>query len=403
MQKKQIFISIIILLVMIGLLVTVSDSSADNLATQKSLISENVAYANFLSKLDSTSPNAILLAKNELFSRFRGKEDESANDAFRAFSKFYTDTVSGLDNGFSSKPYFQEVLSKIAEATGLDDNPFPAFDKLDSASAREIKKKYAPALKELYQYRKAGLNFGQAEGTWYMQSDPDFLQAAASITTGDYKDYLRFNAKECKQKIAEDGGILITWEELRKRIIREENFSKQHPQLPEVEKNIKGSISWMMNVYLAGIENSSIDNYGVQLAPEVRNSYETFLKENSSSQYYNAVKDVHAIWAKNNFKTSRELVDYLKEKGYGQFTYMLEKGLPESQSSNTNPNSESNLQSRIEGSVLVPSAPTKDNRPTSSTQTDAMKTTITYPSLAGLIGLVSILILLRIRSKKKKL
>ncbi len=392
-------IPIIILLVMIGLFSSVYDLSADNppVTTQKIVNSEYVAYTDFLRRLDSANPSSILLAKNELLTRFREKTDESGNDAFRAFSKFYSDTISRLDNGFSSKPYFQEALSKIAEATGLDNNPFPAFDKLDNTSAREIKQKYASALKELYQYRKAGINFGQSEGTWYLQGDPDFFQDASSVTTGEYKEYLRFNAEECKQNIVEDGGILVAWDELRKRIIREENFAKQHPNLPETEKNIKGSMSWLMDVYLTGIDNSSVDNHGVRLDPEIRDSYEMFLKENSSSQYYNIVRDVYAIWTKNDFKTSRELVDYLREKGHGRFIYMLGKGLPKNQRGST---VESNLQSRIEGSVSVPSVLTTNNQSASSPPAE-VTISLTYGLIICLIGLVFILGFFRIRAKKK--
>lgn len=396
MHKKQKPIFCIILLAIVYSLSSNSAVLADTKGAQKSANPEYAAYTIFLSKLDSSSPSSIVQAKNELLSRFQGKEDESANDAFRAFSKFYGDTISGLDSGFSSKPHLQEVLSKIADATGLDNNPFPAFDKLDTASAREIKKKYAATLKELYQYRKAGLNFGQAEGTWYMQSDPDFLQDAAVVTTGDYKEYLKFNADECKQRIAEDGGILIPWDDLRKRIIREDNFAKQHSKLAEVENNLKGSISWMMNVYLAGIENSSIDDHGVQLTPEVKSSYETFLKENSSSQYYDVVKDVYGIWTKNNFKTSRELIDYLKEKGHGQFTYMLEKGLPKNQSGN-----DSNLLSQAAGSIIAPSVQTTGK--TLASTTEAEETiSWTYSLIIIAVSLVLILVLLRIRAKRKK-
>ena len=228
-----------------------------------------------------------------------------------------------------------------------------------------------------------------------MQSDPDFLKEAASVTTGDFKEYLRFNAEECKQRVAEDFAILISWDDLRKRISREENFAKQYPQLPEVEKDLKGSISWMMNVYLAGIENSSIDDHGVQLAPEVKSSYETFLKENSPSQYYDVVKDVYGIWTKNNFKTSRELIDYLKEKGHGQFTYMLEKGLPKNQSGN-----DSNLLSQAAGSVIAPSVQTTGK--TLASTTEAEKTiSWTYSLIIIAVSLVLILTLLRIRSKRK--
>lgn len=395
MHKKQKTLSCIILLIIYSLSI-VSGLKAASSATQKSDNAEYAAYTTFLSKLDSSSPSSIIQAKTELLLRFRGKQDESANDAFRAFSKFYSDTIAGLDGGVSSNTHLQEVLSKIADVTHLDFNLFPAFDKLDTASAREIKKKYAPALKELHQYTNAGLNFGSAEGMWYLTSDPDFLKEAASVTTGDFKEYLRFNAEECKQRIAEDAGILIPWDELRKKIIREEDFAIQHPSLPEVEKELKGSISWMMNVYLAGIENSSIDNYGVQLTPEVKNSYETYLKENTSSQYYNVVKDVYAIWTKNSFKTSRELVDYLKEKGHGQFTYMLEKGLPKNQSDN-----DSNLVSRTEGSVIVQAVQAADKTLTSTTEAEET-ISWTYRLIVIAVSLVLILILLRIRSKRKR-
>ena len=140
MHKK--FLSCIVLLVIYSLS-TVSGIRAESSATQKITNSGSAAYADFLSELDSSSLDSILKAKNELLSRFRGKENVRANDAFRAFSKFYDDTISDLEIGFSSKPQLQEVLAKIGDATGLDNNPFPAFDKLDTVSVREIKKKYA--------------------------------------------------------------------------------------------------------------------------------------------------------------------------------------------------------------------------------------------------------------------
>jgi len=384
-------------IILLASLSTVSGIKAESATTRKTTDAEYGAYSNFLTKLDASSPESVSLAKNELLARFRGKDDGNANAAFRDFSKFYTENIAALESGFSSKQHLQDVLFKIADATGLDNNPFPAFDKLDTPSARDIKKKYALALKELYQYRKSGINFGQSEGIWYTQSDPDFLKEAASVTTGDLKEYLRFNAEECKQRIAEDGGILIPWDDLRKKIIREENFAKQHPNLPEVEKDLKGSMSWMINVYLAGIENSSIDNHGDQLTPDVKNSYETFLKENTTSQYYSIVKDAYAIWVKNNFKTSRELIDYLKEKGRGQFTYMLEKGLPKNPGGNA---PDSNLLSRTEGGVIAPTVKMAGSTASPAQTEETMS--FTYRLIIIAVGLVLILILLWLRSKAKK-
>lgn len=319
-------VSILSLLSIFALFFIAPEINANNSQTQKSTSPEYAAYVQFLNKLNTTTPDTILVAKKELLARFRGKGSEAANDAFKAFSRFYYELIAALNNRFSSEQSFQVLLSKIAEATGLYNNPFPAFDKLDNNAAREIRREHGPFLEELYQYRRGGVNFGQSEGMWYLQEDPDFLADAASITTGNYREYLKFTAEEGKEKLADDGAILISWDELRKKIIRHEKFIKEYPQSPEYEKKIKNSMSWMMDVYLAGIVNSSIVDHGHLLSPEVRKSYEAFLKENISSEYFNAVKDVYAIWTKNNFKTSRELINYLKEKGFGKFTYMLEKG-----------------------------------------------------------------------------
>lgn len=284
-------------------------------------------YAKFLNRLDIARPNSILTAKGELFSRFKSKTDESKNEAFRAFWKFYNQVVEYSNMKFSSNESYQHILSEIAKATGLYDGPFPAFDKLNNKAAREIKNNYESFLDELCEYRTVGMNFGSSEGTWYLKGDLDFILEASSITTGGYKDYVGFYVAEWKKDVVEDGGLLISWDDLRKRIVRWEQFAVQHPQLPEIEKVVKLDLSWMINVYLAGIDNSPVYGSGGRLDSKLQRSYEVFLKEGTASAYYNVIRDVYAIWNKNEFKVSKELVVYLQAKGYEKFVYVLERAL----------------------------------------------------------------------------
>jgi hypothetical protein len=120
---------------------------------------------------------------------------------------------------------------------------------------------------------------------------------------------------------------MLSWDELRQRIIRWEQFANEHSQLPETEKDIRPKISWMVDVYLTGIDNSRILKAENMLNEEVKNSYEAFLKEGTSSAHFEVVKGAFDIWNKNQFKLSKELVDYLKEKGHARFIYLLEQSL----------------------------------------------------------------------------
>ncbi|HWR58144.1 MAG TPA: hypothetical protein VN328_04575, partial [Thermodesulfovibrionales bacterium] len=286
-----------------------------------------VEYVNVLSRLDKANPNSILLAKDDLLSKFNNSTDENMNEAFRAFWNFYNQAIREIDKGFSSNGDYQKVLSEISDATGLYHDPFPAFEKLDNAVTQRMKNQYAKILNELAVYRKAGMNFGSSEGGWYLKDDLDFLLAASVITKGGYKDYVRFYSEEWRKVIVNDGGLMISWDELRKRIIRWEQFGNEHTQLPETENDIRPKISWMVDVYLTGIDNSRILKAENMLNEEVKNSYEAFLKEGTTSAHFEAVKGAFDIWNKNQFKLSKELVDYLKEKGHARFIYLLEQSL----------------------------------------------------------------------------
>lgn len=319
---RILFVALCSLSMVSNLLADVSPS-----AQKASVDYDHAEYVNVLNRLDKTIPNSIIVAKEELLARFGNSADDTRNEAFRSFWKFYGEVIRESDRVFSSKEAYQKVLFEIAEATGLYYDPYPAFEKLDTEAVRKIKSSHTQILGELSVYRKAGMNFGSSEGTWYLKDDLDFLLAVSSIATGGYKDYLRFYTEEWRKVIADDGGLMISWESLRKRIVRWEQFADQHPQLPETEKDIRSNISWMLDVYLTGIDNSRILRSGGILDDEVKRSYEAFLKEGASSAYYGLMKEVYSIWEKNQFRVSMELVNYLKEKGHGRFLSLLKHDL----------------------------------------------------------------------------
>lgn len=255
-------------------------------------------YVEFLNRLDKTDPNSILLAKEKLHTKFSASTDNNKNEAFRAFWNIYDQIIC--------------EANKIFSAPGNNH-------------------------KDLSLYRKSGIDVGSYEGSEYLKEDLDFLLDASSITAGTYREYVRFSLNECRKAFVDDGILMISWDDLRQRIIRWEQFANQHSHLPETENDIRPQILRMVDIYLAGIDGSRILKSEDILIDDLRKSYETFLKENTSSAYYDKIRNVYSIWDKNQFKISKDLVTYLQENGNERFTYLLKEALRKQQNDKNNP------------------------------------------------------------------
>lgn len=98
-----------------------------------------------------------------------------------------------------------------------------------------------------------------------------------------------------------DAGLTISYEDLRKDIIDLEDFIQKYPDFifrNQVEQTANG----YMNVYLSGMDNTPIHEFGTYvMLDECKKSYEQFLKENTSSKYYDTVKDFYNQAKKHNF------------------------------------------------------------------------------------------------------
>ena len=166
------------------------------------------------------------------------------------------------------------------------------------------------------------MTFIWGEGDWYLKEDPDFLLSVSSNLKGEYQEFTRFMGEESKQRLAQDAALTVSWDELRQRIIRWENFAKNHPDLPETERIIKPQLRRMMQWYLIGIDNTRAydydDTYGgtAKINAELLKSYENFIRENTDSSYFPLIQGVYDILKKYDFKCRRELGDYIIKNGF---------------------------------------------------------------------------------------
>ena len=228
---------------------------------------------------------------------------ESIQIAFNTYFKYFSlnDKQIYRDNAFK---LFKDFLEKVSNNTIIE----------DSNDNIENKKEY---------YKSLGLMILGGEGGSFAVINFDFLDKQFSgYLSNPWKEYLKLNANEDKNRFEEDYQILIPWDEIRKRIINRENFINKYPTFSE-NTEIKKYLEGYFKCYIGGLDNSKITNYprDNKLRLEIKISYEKFIKNNKNSQYYQSIVDYYKLLRKHDFVIGEYVNKFLKEKGLGYANY----------------------------------------------------------------------------------
>ncbi|MGE0086937.1 MAG: hypothetical protein AB7S75_21240 [Desulfococcaceae bacterium] len=270
-------------------------------------------YRNALQKLKTSQKESIIAAKEEFYKSFP-KNDKYAQDGFRVFTEFYDKIIQESSEQFFSKEKFLHFLSEFYEtADGTYSSPLQGFDKMEPERKEIVRKQYAGELEEYTRYAKCGIKISpDGEGGWYLREDFDFLCDILRDYPVDINQYLLFMKKSSKQDVVMDGGLVIPWDELRKRIISFEEFARKYPKLQETKTKIQPELKWLLYIYLAGVDNSPVFDWeSEKMNPELKISYETFLKENKNSAWHSSIAQMYQIHQKHQFGRSTEAQDFV--------------------------------------------------------------------------------------------
>lgn len=165
-----------------------------------------------------------------------------------------------------------------------------------------------------------GWSVKSTEGNYYIGESAGWFETKfKKVLTDPYKEYFRFRSKEIREGFSEDAGLLITWNQLRYRIIFWEAFLKKYPYFPE-KQSIQAYLNVYVRVFLSGMDNSLIYDYTNRtLRKDVRSAYEKFITENKTSKYYKLVKDYYEMIKRNNYIIPKNVNKYLKNKEYESY------------------------------------------------------------------------------------
>ncbi|MFZ2957202.1 MAG: hypothetical protein WA705_09950 [Candidatus Ozemobacteraceae bacterium] len=226
-------------------------------------------------------PEAVLALAEDLEKAAKGKPQKTVSLLLKEFDVFYEKSMLEYWNNVASGTYKQRAgdMEKVG------------WQVLESE----------------------GLPYISHSGTWYQKRFASFLPA-------DWKIFMDQEGREIREGFAEDGGVIIPWEEVRKRLSFWENFQKEHPDFP-MNDLVQGNITAYAGAFFGLFDNSPInasskafqDNQ--EINPEVKAAYERFLDLNKSSQFYSTLKAFYRKLEKNAFIVTDELKKFPTKNG----------------------------------------------------------------------------------------
>ncbi|MCX5858916.1 MAG: hypothetical protein NT056_03305 [Proteobacteria bacterium] len=230
----------------------------------------------------------ITKAANETINSSLGENEKCREKLLHVFREYYFDALNkSIKNGSYLGPNYDE-------------------EEIDKSKEKKINSHLS----------KVGWTLKESERMFYVgESGGWFENKFAKILTQPYREYFNLRSKEINEGFSEDAGLLISWEQLRNRIIKWESFLLRYSDFVE-NLGIKEYQDIYIRTYLSGIDNSTIENDGGVLLKEVKNSYENFLKENKNSKYFNIVKDCYGMLKNNKFVINKNYLEFLEKSGY---------------------------------------------------------------------------------------
>lgn len=219
---------------------------------------------------------------------------EKATKLVLAFEEIQEKYLSKLESKYG-EPNIQKCFT---EQSRKDNKIGP---KTENAELKEL-------LRETY---AGGYKVESAEGYFSPVIDYEGYKDYSAYSTSDIAAYIDLMAVESNQPPAKDAALKISWEEVLRRGVNQENFINQYQQSPRI-----GKVKQLFGQYLLyafyGTNNTPLFNYDSKtINPEARKCYSNLSSQESDflqtiNQYFREIK-------KNNYTLTEDVESYRKK------------------------------------------------------------------------------------------
>ena len=237
------------------------------------------------------------------------------------------------DDSLNSIPYALDYIKTCIPADNIDrDSIFLLFNikfySITNKLTENLDKKYKSIIGQLYKdsstvelqnFRNnlgmCGIDIFSSEGMYYLDVIPNFFyENFKKRVSESVVEYLNIRKDELKQGFSEDAGMLISFDDLYKRVKRWENFIYKYPSSLYINE-ANSFYTTYLETLMTGMDNSRIFDFDSgALKPEIKALYETIIKDDLESPTNKIISSYYSFLARHNFKENDSISIFLKSK-----------------------------------------------------------------------------------------
>lgn len=187
---------------------------------------------------------------------------------------------------------YQENGWRLNSYEGIRDNELKAF--LDEAVSN-------------------GYKLETAEGFFFPVIDYTLYERYYSVVTRDMSAYFEIMTIESEQTPVKDAALMIEWEEILERALRQEEFIKNYgasTQAEAVEELLKRYVTFS----LFGCNNTPLFSYETkEIVPEARKAYLGHSWNEKQGSFSTLMKEYLKVLKANDYRLAKEVDEYRKD------------------------------------------------------------------------------------------
>ncbi|MTI47637.1 hypothetical protein [Sporosalibacterium faouarense] len=160
---------------------------------------------------------------------------------------------------------------------------------------------------------KTGYKIETAEGMYFPIINYEFYDKYKSYLTSDIKLYIDIMAIESNKVPAKDGALVIKWNEVLERALKQEEFLNQYSESIKTEdiKKLYEKYVWFI---LFGTDNTPLFGHNSKaMSDDARKAYMEVIGSNNDSELIKIIEEFVNIAEENNFKLTDEIEEYREE------------------------------------------------------------------------------------------
>lgn len=162
-------------------------------------------------------------------------------------------------------------------------------------------------------FQAGGYKFDSAEGLYFPLIDYSLYQRYNPLLTADLAAYIDIMAVESAKAAAKDGALVIGWDEIIRRALRQEKFLTRYsdsPKFTEVKDLYKRYVLWA----LYGANNTPLFDYETKsFNPEARTAYQQIAGADAGSSLLETIRSYIQVLDGSDFRLTDDVERFRRD------------------------------------------------------------------------------------------